>query len=387
MKKKINLIFLTLLIIFTITNKVYASHVWHWTYGDAAVLKIIMRKLEVCTGFQGGHSFDIREEAFCNDAIVLGEGDKIVDISEVNAGETAAAYGDPDALVPLGETFTHVRLTIDKKFVIKNFLDSNGKGLNTGGTPATSSCNTKKLTDDMYGNSSIDNAYQRRNNHLWTESRYKLSTFVSYPEDENGIPEETNVYMIDGAVSKVPWNEGEEWKPEHWTHWFCYGPTCRSWGFWTREYGIDGLERDEGFSRSAVAMSIPRASDLPAGGTPSTSWREVVEEGMVTGILDSTDDLIFVFALREPYTVKATPQIDIAFNTKQAIMVFEAKNGGETGQCPPEAKQSVDGEETCNPKGQGAMCAFGLGKIGIEITMKDADEPPPRTRGVFREVP
>jgi len=364
MKKKINLIFLTLLIIFTNTNKIYATH-YPYVYGDAAVLKIIMRKLELCTGFQGGHSFNIREEAFCNDALVIGEGDKIVDISGVNAGETAAAYGDPDAMVPLGETFTHVRLTIDKKFVIKNYLDSNGKGLNTGGTAATSSCNTKKLTDDMYGNSLNDTQYHRKNRDGWTESRYKYSTFVSYPEDENGIPEETNIYMIDGAVSKVPWNGVDaDWTRDHWTHWFCYGPLCRSWGYWTREYGEDGLEREEAFARSAIAMSIPRRGDLPAGGTPSTQWNEF------TNTFDSTDDLIFVFKLKEPYTVKATPQIDIAFNTKEAIEVFEVENGEDTGQCPASARQNG----TCNSQNQGTMCAFRLGRVGIEISMKDAEE-------------
>ena len=91
-KKKTNFILLTLLIIFTNTNKVYANH-YPWVYGDAAVFKIIMRKLELCTGFQGGHSFDIREEAFCNDALVLGEGDKEIDITSVDAGLAVAAYG------------------------------------------------------------------------------------------------------------------------------------------------------------------------------------------------------------------------------------------------------------------------------------------------------
>ena len=374
MKKKINFILLTLLIIFTNTNKVYATH-YPYVYGDAAVLKIIMRKLELCTGFQGGHSFNIREEAFCNDALTIGEGDKEIDITSVDVGLAVAAYGK-SALLPLGETYTHVRLTLDKKFVMKNFLDANGKGLNTGGSAATSSCNTKKLTDDMYGNSLDDTDYHRNNRDGWTESRYKYSTFVSYPEDENGIPEETNIYMIDGAVSKVPWNGVDaDWSRDHWTHWFCYGPLCRSWGYWTREYGEDGLERVEGFSRSAVAMSIPRASDLPAGGTPSTQWNETTET------FDSTDDLIFVFKLKDPYTVKATPQIDIAFNTKQAIEVFEVENGEETGLCPAGAKQNG----TCDPINQGAMCAFRLGKVGIEITMKDAKEAvPPRVKGNIR---
>jgi hypothetical protein len=364
---------LTLLIIFTNTNKVYSNH-YPWVYGDAAVFKIILRKLEVCTGFQGGHSFNIREEAFCNDALTIGEGDKEIDITSVDVGLAVAAYGK-SALLPLGETYTHVRLTLDKKFVMKNFLDANGKGLNTGGSAATSSCNTKKLTDDMYGNSLNDTQYHKTNRAGWTESRYKYGTFVSYLEDESGIPEETNVYMIDGTDdSYVPWNGvDEDWSQDHWTHWFCYGPLCRSWGYWARVYGNDGLERGEGLARNAVAMSIPRRSDLPAGGTPSTNWNEF------DGAHDSTDDLIYVFELKEPHTVNATPPtLDIAFNTKQAIMVFEVENGEETGMCPTNAQQNG----TCDPINQGKMCAFGLGKVLVEISMKDAEIK--RSRGNWR---
>ena len=96
----------------------------------------------------------------------------------------------------------------------------------------------------------------------------------------------------------------------------------------------------------------------------------------------SSIKVIFVFKLKDPYTVKATPQIDIAFNTKQAIEVFEVENGEETGLCPAGAKQNG----TCDPINQGAMCAFRLGKVGIEITMKDAKEEagPPRVKGDFR---
>ena len=376
MKKKINFILLTLLIIFTNTNKVYATH-YPYVYGDAAVLKIIMRKLELCTGFQGGHSFNIREKAFCNDALVIGEGDQEIDITSVEAGLAVAAYGK-SALIPFGETYTHVRLTIDKKFVMKNFLDANGKGLDTGSSD-TSNCNTKKITDDMYGNSLDDNEWQRTNNHKWTEARNKYGTMVSYPEDENGIPEETNVYMVDGAVSKLPWNGVDaDWTPDHWTHYHCYGLFCKSWGYWTKVYGEDGLEAGEGLSRNAVAMSIPRSGDLPAGGTPSTNNNFKNELSQ-----DSTDDLIFVFELKKPYTVKTNPPpvIDIAFNTKEAIEVFEVENGEETGLCPDSAKQNG----TCDPINQGAMCAFRLGKVGIEITMKDAKEAgPPRVKGNIR---
>jgi hypothetical protein len=371
MKKKINFILLTLLIIFTNINKAYATNHYPWAYGDAATLKIIIRKLELCTGFQeGGHSYNIRKEAFCNDAVVIGEGDKEIDITSVDAGSAVAAYGK-SALLPLGETYTHVRLTLDKKFVMKNSL-VDGKGLDTGSSD-TSSCNTKKITDDMYGNSLDDNEWQRTNNYKWTEARNKYGTMVSYPEDENGIPEETNVYMIDGTDdSFVRWQgEGvETWEDHHWTHYHCYGLFCKSWGFWDRQYGNDGLNKNSLLAGSAVAMSIPRSGDLPAGGTPSTNnnFKNDLSQ-------DSTDDLIFVIPLKKRYTVKTNPPpvIDIAFNTKEAIGVFESYNGEATGQCP---------EGACEIPGQKGMCTFELGKVLVEIEMKDANVPPPkRPRG------
>ena len=60
----------------------------------------------------------------------------------MSAGSAAASYGDP-ALLPLGETYTHMRVTIDRKFVIKN---------NTAiaaGSNATA-CRTIASTDAMY---------------------------------------------------------------------------------------------------------------------------------------------------------------------------------------------------------------------------------------------
>ena len=363
MIKKVNFILLTLLIIFTNINKAYATDHYPWTYGDAATLKIIIRKLELCTGFQeGGHSYNIREEAFCNDAVVIGEGDQEYDITSVEPGMSIGSYGDT-SLLPMGETYTHVRLTLDKKFVMKNSL-VDGKGLDTGSSD-TSDCNTKKVTDDMYGNSLDDNDYQRTNNFKWTEARNKYGTMVSYPEDENGIPEETNVYMIDGTDdSFVRWQgEGiETWEDHHWSHYFCYGLLCKSWGYWDRLYGNDGLNKNSLLAGSAVAMSIPRSGDLPAGGTPSTN------DNFKTGSKDSTDDLIFVIPLKKRYKIKSIPPtLELAFNTKEAIMVFEAYNGEETGQCPESAK--VDG--ICTPPDQKGMCTFGLGKVAVEIKLKN----------------
>ena len=51
-------------------------------------------------------------------------------------------------------------------------------------------------------------------------------------------------------------------------------------------------------------------------------------------------------------------------------MPFEVENGEETGLCPAGAKQNG----TCDPINQGEMCAFGLGKVLVEIEMLDTKD-------------
>ena len=103
--------------------------------GAADVYKITMRKVELCTASTGVTS--------CENAVVIGSGDKVIDIASVNAGASAASYGDP-ALLPLGETYTHMRVTIDRKFTIKS-----GEQLDPSGD--ASGCVTQAETDAMYG--------------------------------------------------------------------------------------------------------------------------------------------------------------------------------------------------------------------------------------------
>ena len=106
----------------------------HSATGAADVYKITMRKVELCTASTGATS--------CDNAVVIGSGDKVVDIASVSAGSAAASYGDP-ALLPLGETYTHMRVTIDRKFVIKNSTAI------AAGSNATA-CRTVAATDTMY---------------------------------------------------------------------------------------------------------------------------------------------------------------------------------------------------------------------------------------------
>ena len=128
MNKLFKIIISNIFILFFLSVSAYA------VTGAADVYKVTMRKVELCTGSTGVSS--------CDNAVVIGSGDKEVDIASVDAGASAASYGEP-ALLPLGETYTHMRVTIDRKFTIKNSTAI------AAGENATA-CRTIASTDGMY---------------------------------------------------------------------------------------------------------------------------------------------------------------------------------------------------------------------------------------------
>ena len=96
--------------------------------GHAHMYKVTMRKLELCTA-SVPNSADMTDAATCSNRVVVGSGNVVADIAAVGAGSVAASYGDP-ALFPLGETYTHMRVTIDRKMTIKGFaLTSTGNDI------------------------------------------------------------------------------------------------------------------------------------------------------------------------------------------------------------------------------------------------------------------
>ena len=56
------------------------------TTGAAECIKVTMKKVELCTASTSVTS--------CENAIVIGETDKTVDIASTHAGSSAASYGD-----------------------------------------------------------------------------------------------------------------------------------------------------------------------------------------------------------------------------------------------------------------------------------------------------
>ena len=148
--------------------------------GDAEVFKVVMKKMELCTGYQGGDFHNITNDSFCNNPVVIGTGEQTVDIASVNAGAAAASYGNA-ALLPLGETYTHLRVTIDKKFTVKT-----SAAINTGGSSDTDNCMT---TSGSYPTNEATNKYTHR---------------PAIAEGGNsGSSEEMNLYFMNGEKAST----------------------------------------------------------------------------------------------------------------------------------------------------------------------------------------
>ena len=276
MKKIFSLILSTLLISLLNFQTIQAAD--NENFGQSAVLKITMRKVELCTGFQGGDFDDILTEAFCNDPVVIGSGDKVVDIASVDAGASAAAYGQP-TLLPLGETYTHLRVTIDKKFTMK------GKTVVSTGSASgdTDFCATKTTTDAMYGGGSGE-----------AGKKYTHRVAVDPVANADVAQQEMDLYFVNGLKT------GEAGST--FTH--CYGDDCGddaenwSWGY---------APAASGFPNTFLAQNIPRASVV-------------------------TDDMVFVYELDKPYKVTMQPPtIDIAFSTLETLLVYEASESEGSG--------------------------------------------------------
>jgi len=136
--------------------------------GAASVYKVTMKKLELCTASTG--------VTVCTGAVVIGEGAQTIDIAAVDAGAVAGSYGNA-ALLPLGETYTHMRVTIDRKFTVKT-----SAAIDTGGTP--DACVTQAATDTLYGD---------------TEAARKFTHAITVADD--GTAAEMNLYLTNDSYS------------------------------------------------------------------------------------------------------------------------------------------------------------------------------------------
>ena len=214
--------------------------------------------------------YDVNTAAACHNAVVIGSGDKEVDIASVGAGSAAATYGDP-ALLPLGETYTHMRVTIDRTFKIKS-----ESALDTGGSDDTDNCVTIATADSQYQNDEATDKYT-----------HKVAVA------EGGTNAEMNLYLTNGRQSDE--------STANYTQ--CLNASCSQRNAtWNWNYAKDASELT-----SAIAMRTMRSSL-------------------------STDDVQFIYKLTSPYTVALiAPTIDISFGTRNALGVQEVSNSQGSG--------------------------------------------------------
>ena len=253
----------TFLFIFLLSNKLAIAAT---ATGNADVYKVIMRKVELCTGYTVVDFDDVGTAAACQNAVTIGSGDKEVDIASVTAGSAAANYGDP-ALLPLGETYTHMRVTVDRKFIIRS-----ESAIDTGGEDDTDNCITVATTDAQYENDEATDKYT-----------HKVAVA------EGGTKAAMNLYITDGKQAGEAGN----------TYTQCETANCAKKDNWSWNYANVASDLT-----SAIAMTTMRSS--------------------VT-----TDDIQFVYALSKPYTVTLNPPtIDISFGTRNALGVQEVCDNG-----------------------------------------------------------
>ena len=163
MRNFLKILFLAKIIWITSVVYLYAAN------GAASVYKVTMRKVELCTA---STSVDT-----CENSVTVGSGDVVVDIANVASGAVAATYGDP-AICPLGTTYTHMRVTIDRKITIKSDT------IATGSSASTDTCRTIAI-DDTHYDSGTDADYTEANR------KYTHNPLIA----EGGTSGEMNLYL------------------------------------------------------------------------------------------------------------------------------------------------------------------------------------------------
>ena len=162
-------IIISAILLFNFTTNLYAAT------GKAAVYKVTMEEAALCTGNSSGTT--------CDGKKVIGSGSKQVDVAAVGAGAIAGAYGDP-TLLTLGVTYTHMQVTINRKFTVKT-SDTSGEMLKTNNGDV---CRTVANADSQYATDEATDKYTHKR---------------GFTEGTSSASEETNVYLMNHGTGQV----------------------------------------------------------------------------------------------------------------------------------------------------------------------------------------
>ena len=108
--------------------------------GSADTYTVTMLKVELCT------------EVSCASPTEVASGSQGVNIASLNAGAEASKFGSTSGL-PIGTTFTHLRVTLDRTFTISGTVTdgSNGTCTTDGSTEANATTMHVGTKDDTSG--------------------------------------------------------------------------------------------------------------------------------------------------------------------------------------------------------------------------------------------
>ena len=121
METNMKKIFLFLFIIF-FTTKVYSANP---ATGNATVYIVEVQKVELC------------EDSACSTSTTVGDTSASFNIASTSAGAEVGNYAKTTGL-PLGKTFTHLRVTVSRTFTITGSVTTdNGDCMTDGGTDAS----------------------------------------------------------------------------------------------------------------------------------------------------------------------------------------------------------------------------------------------------------
>ena len=250
--------------------------------GDADVYKILMHKVELCTGHTAGDFDDTSTSTTqCQNAVVVGESTAgvEVDIASVDSGSVAGNFGNP-ALLPLGETYTHMRVHINRKMTIRT-----AAAIDTTSSDDTDNCLTIATTDAMYG--SGEDASRTEANRKYTHKPAVA---------EGGTRAGMTLYMSNGQQG----GEGQN------TYKQCKDAACTNAEVDDAQWNYPA---DASSLVSAVAMQTMRSTV-------------------------SSDQVALIYALSSPFTVGLiSPTIDMAFGTQNSIVAEEVTNNAGAGVC------------------------------------------------------
>ena len=250
--------------------------------GDADVYKVLMHKVELCTGHTAGDFDDTSSSTTqCQNAVVIGESTAgvEVDIASVSAGAVAGSFGNP-ALLPLGETYTHARFHINRKMTLRT-----AAAIDTTESDDTDNCVTITTTDAMYG--SGEDASRTEANRKYTHKPAVA---------EGGTRAEMTLYMTNGQQAGDNQNTYKQ----------CKDATCTN------------AEVDD------AQWNYPAETSSLVSAVAMQTMRSTV----------STDQVALIYALSSPYTVGLiSPTVDMAFGTQDSIVAEEVNNDAGDGIC------------------------------------------------------